>query len=162
MDKTTSEEEIAPRDQALEALEEFKQERLAREEERASGEQEKEKRKKVWVIGQWVILAICAAIIVYQAPTLVWMTQSDVKPVRQGTRNTDERTDLCIQNLWKASKLIQEGRISESTLVCPASNKPFEVIRTEDDIIVRSPSPELYGVREIRVSRKNPVPKVLQ
>jgi len=93
---------------------------------------------------------------------LLSAANQDVKPLRQGAYNTDAVTDQCIRNLWQVSRLIQEGKLPDDTLVCPASKKPFMVIQTKMDIIVRSPNPELYGFKDIRVSKKNPVPEIIK
>jgi hypothetical protein len=148
--------------QALQALEDFNEEEILRQQEKVSKEQKKNKRKTRRIIGQWVVLIVCIGIILYQVPMLISAANKDVKPLRHGPYNTDAVTDQCIRNLWQISRLIQEGNLPDDTLVCPASKKPFMVIQTKMDIIVRSPNPELYGFKDIRVSKKNPVPEIIK
>ncbi len=93
---------------------------------------------------------------------LIFAANQDIKPLRQDPYNTDVVTDQIIWNLWQISRLIQGGKLPDDTLVCPASKKPFMVIQTKMDIIVRSPNPELYGFKDIRVSKKNPVPEIIK
>jgi hypothetical protein len=135
---------------------------VVRQQERASKEHKKNEKKRMWVIGQWAIVAICVAIVAYQMPALISAVKSEEKPIRRGTQDTDPQTDQCIKNLWRASRLIQEGKLPDSTLICPASNKPYAIVRTDEDIIIRSPNPELYGLKDIRVSKKNPIPELVK
>jgi hypothetical protein len=148
--------------QALKALEDFEDGEILRQQEKVSKEQKKNKIKTGRIISQWVVLIVCIGIILYQIPMLISAANPDVKPLRKGPYNTDALTDQCIRNLWQVSRLIQEGTLSHDTIVCPASKKPFMVIQTKMDIIVRSPNPELYGFKDIRVSKKNPVPEIIK
>jgi hypothetical protein len=148
--------------QTSQALAEFNKEEMARVQEKLSKEHKKGKKKKIWILTQWVCLIICIGIILYQIPTLISATKSDVKPLRQGTYDTDALTDQCIRNLWQISRLIQEGKMPNSSLVCPASNKPYVIVRTDEDILVRSPNPERYGFKDIRVSKKRPIPELIK
>jgi hypothetical protein len=86
----------------------------------------------------------------------------DEKPVRVGTYDTDAKTDQCIRDLWQISKILQEGKLPGKDMVCPASKKPYVVIRTDSDVVVRAPNPQLYGFREIRVSKGNPIPELIK
>jgi hypothetical protein len=162
MNPESSRTESDPKGQALQALEDFKEGEILRQQEKVSKEQKKDKVKTGRIISQWVVLIVCLGIILYQVPMLISSVKTDVKPLRQGPYNTDALTDQCIRNLWQISRLIQEGKQLPDTIVCPASKKPFMVVRTKMDIIVRSPSPELYGFKDIRVSKKNPVPEIIK
>jgi len=148
--------------QALQALEDFNEEEILRQQEKESEEQKKNKQKTRRIIGQWIVLIVCIGIILYQVPMLISAANKDVKPLRHGPYNTDAVTDQCIRNLWQISRLIQEEKLPDDTLVCPASKNPFMVIQTKMDIIVRSPNPELYGFKDIRVSKKKPVPEIIE
>jgi len=136
-----------------------------RVEEKESKKQEQEvkkkKKSKMWVVCQWVILAACIAIIAIQVPGLM-STFEEKKPIRYGTYSTDARTDQCIKNLWHISRLLQEGKLPGKDILCPASQKPFVVTETEVDTVVRSPKPEVYGFKEIRVSKNKPVPELIR
>ena len=126
-------------------------------------EQEAKKRKKskMWIVCQWVILAACITVIAIQVPGFMSAFEKD-KPIRYGTYATDAQTDQCIKNLWQVSKLLQEGKLPGKDILCPASQEPYEVTETGEDTVVRSPKPELYGFREIRVSKNKPVPELVR
>ena len=115
----------------------------------------------LWVAFQWGMLALCLGIMAFRAPDLIRAPQED-KPLRYGTYQTDDKTDACIRALWQAAKLLQEGRMPGKDLVCPASQQPFIIERTDDDVVARSPRPQLYGFRDIRVSVKRPVPELIK
>jgi hypothetical protein len=148
--------------QALQALDEFKDDEIARQQERVSQERKRKLRKKWRLAGQWACLMVCVGIVLYQLPVLISTTRSEAKPLRHGTYNTDAMTDQCITNLWQISRLLQEGKTPDSNITCPASNQPYVVVREADDIIVRSPHPERYGFKDIRVSLKRPVPELIK
>jgi len=120
------------------------------------------RKSRVGVTLLWITLFACISIIAIQVPKLISVFIKEEKPIRYGPYSTDARTDQCIQNLWQISRGLQEGKLPDDSLVCPASNKPYQVVRTDDEIIVRSPSPELYGYREIRVSKRKPVPEIVK
>jgi len=108
------------------------------------------------------LLVASIVIIIFQAPNLMTVINKGNKPLRHGTLETDKRTDACLQILWKVSALLQQGRLPDKTLLCPASQKPFMVTEIAGDIIVSSPNPELYGFKAMRVSKKNPVPELIK
>ncbi len=134
------------------------------EEKRKKGETRKEKKKLkkvLWHAWQWGVVVIGLGVMAYQSPDLISVLKED-RPLRNGTYNTDAKTDDCIRNLWKVSKLLQEGKLPGENLVCPASKKPFIIAKETGDVVARSPNPELYGFKEIRVSKKRPVPEVVK
>ena len=155
-------DKTSTRQVAMDSLKDFALEEAQRLEEQATRAASKEKRKILKVIIQWAVVVVCLGIIGYQLPKLTASLNPGGKPLRRGAMDTDARTDQCIANLWIASKRIQQGRPVGSDLLCPASGKPFAVEKAGDDVIVRSPKPELYGFRELRVSRNNPVPKLIK
>ncbi|MBW2220639.1 MAG: hypothetical protein JRF40_14305, partial [Deltaproteobacteria bacterium] len=55
-----------------------------------------------------------------------------------------------------------EGKLPGNNIVCPVSKEPYVVTKTEDDVVVKVPKPELYGFKEMRVSKKNPVPIIIK
>jgi hypothetical protein len=148
------------RDHALHALEDFKKEELARQQKKTFQGRKKDKKKRIMI--QWLVLIACLCIIAYQIPSFLSITSYDAKHLRNGVYDTDALTDQCIKNLWQISRLIQEGKIPDTRIVCPASNKPYDVIRIDGDIIVRSPNPELYGFKDIQVSKKKPIPELIK
>lgn len=163
MNSEKNQTELDLESQAMQALEEFNQEKVARQQEKATREQKKGRKKKMWFVAQWVSLIVCIGIIIYQVPALISISKSDAKPIRHGTYDTDALTDQCINNLWQISKLIQEEKEPDySSIVCPVSGKPYVIVRTDDDIIVHSPNPEQHGFKKIRISKKKPVPELIK
>jgi len=110
----------------------------------------------------WGTFIIALCVIIYQLPGLLRVLQNDDKPLRNGTSETNAITDECIVNLWKVARLLQEEKLPGPELVCPASKKPFIISREAGDVVARSPNPELYGFKEIRVSKLRPVPEVIK
>jgi len=110
----------------------------------------------------WIILFICISVIAIQVPKLISAFTKEEKPIRYGTYSTDTQADQCIKNLWRISKLLQEGKLPGKDIACPVSQKPYTVVIMEDDSIVRCPNPELHGLKEIRISKKVPRPEVKQ
>ncbi len=151
-----------PRQAAQAALDDFKAAETERLQESKARKAGKEKKKKLWVAGQWLFLVICAGTIVFQLPQVMAALNQVEKPLRHGTFQTDALTDDCIRQLWRVSKLLQEGKLPPAELLCPASKKAFIVQKTSRDIIVRSPSPEIYGFKDLVVSRRKPVPKIIK
>lgn len=151
-----------PRKAAIDALADFDKEEAARLEDQGVREAEKEKRKRRRRLVQWTIVIVCLGVMGYQVPRLADTLNRQEKPLRRGTMATDALTDQCVANLWKVSKRLQEGRSVGTDLVCPASKQPFEIKKVGDDVIARSPKPERYGFKEIRVSKKHPVPEVIK
>ena len=151
-----------PRQAAVDSLKDFAKDEARRLEEQAALAASQEKRKGLRTMIQWAVVVVCLGIIGYQLPKLVAALDPHEKPLRKGPMATDERTDRCIANLWQASKRLQENRPVGTDLVCPASGKPLVVDTVGDDVVVRSPRPDLYGFREMRVSRKKPVPELIR
>jgi len=153
---------VDPRQAAAEALADFGKQETERLEDQAALTAKQEKRKTLKAIGQWAVIVACLGIIGYQLPGLADALSHREKPLRKGIMATDDLTDQCIATLWKVSKRLQEGKPVGNDLVCPASNKSFVLETIGDDVVARSPAPERYGLREIRVSRKNPVPELIR
>jgi uncharacterized membrane protein YukC len=63
--------ELDPGSQALQALDEFKDEEITRQQKKITQELKKDKKKKIWIITQWFSLIICIGIILYQIPALI-------------------------------------------------------------------------------------------
>ena len=116
-------------------------------------------RKKV--VAQWVVLLICIAIIAFQMPKL-FAAFKENQPLRHGTYKTNTQTDQCINNLWHISKLLQDGKLPGNDIACPASGKPYVIIKTGEDTVARCPNPGLHGFSEISASMLSPCPEVKQ
>ena len=144
------------------ALKDFDKEAAEQLKAREAREAEKEKCKTRRLIFQWIIIIVCLGIVGYRLPKLADALSRKAKPLRHGTLATDALTDQCIANLWKVSQRIQEGKPVGADLVCPTSKQPFVVRKIGDDVVIRSPRPELYGFKEIRVSKKKPMPELIK
>jgi hypothetical protein len=148
---------ISAQDASAATNERFKEKEVRRQEQEAI----KKRKSKILVLYELLIIGVCIAIIATQLPRLI-STFEEQKPIRHGTYSTDNQTDQCIKNLWHISKLLQEGKLPGNDIVCPASKKPYVVTETEENVVVSSPSPELYGFKEIRVSKNKPVPELIK
>lgn len=116
---------------------------------------------KGWEAFWWIIFVLCLAIFAFQVPKIISAFQQE-RPIRQGPYATDDLTDRCIHNLWIISWRLQEGRIPNTHMVCPASKKPYVIRHLRGDLVVSCPNPELHGAKELRVSRKHPVPELVR
>lgn len=153
---------LDPKRAAMEALADYDKEAAERRAAETAREAGKEKGKRLKRLLQWAVIVVCLGIIGYQMPRMVSVLNPKPKPLRRGAMATDALTDRCIAALWKVSRRLQEGKPLEADRVCPASKMPFEVKAFRNDVVVRSPRPELYGFREIRVSKKKPVPELIR
>ena len=129
---------------------------------KAKAFKEKKKLAKVlWRTLQWGIVGTGLFIMALHVPNLISDLKDD-KPLRIGTYKTDPLTDECIRRLWQVARLLQENIKPGNDLVCPASGKPFIITEEENDVIARSPNPQLYGFSDMKVSSKRPVPEVIR
>ena len=121
------------------------------------------KKHRIWASIRPIIILASISVIAIRAPKVI-SVMKEQKPIRNGTYETDSKTNQCIKNLWKISRLLQEGKLPEKDLVCPVSQKPY-VLRTiegDGDIVVTCPNPELHGFKEIRVTKTYPCPEVIK
>lgn len=136
--------------------------RVKDKERRERERQQKERRKEtVWFVLQWAILLCGVLVISIQAPAIV-SSMKDDRPVRNGTYETDPRTDQCIGNLWRGVRALQEGKMPGPELLCPETNKAYIIEKTQGDTFVRCPNPERHRLKEIRASKQRPVPEVVK
>jgi hypothetical protein len=77
-------------------------------------------------------------------------------PLHQGGYGADRQTDQCVANLWRISRLLQEGKPIPANLLCPAGGRPY--IQQGDSIVC--PNPQAHKQNLLKVSRRNPVPEV--
>lgn len=145
---------------AQEALRGMDQRLEQKEVRKRSLEERKDRREKIWVFAQWGLILVCLAVLAFQAPGAMSGSKED-KPIRKGSYATDEPTDRCIANLWRAAKLLQEGKTPGPDMVCPETRRPYGMSMEGEDTVVRCPNPERHRVKEIRVSMKRPVPEVI-
>lgn len=132
---------------------------------KARKEQDKEARgetrKRLVKVLQAGIILICLVIIFFQLSPLL-SESKDAKPLRHGSYDTDEKTDRCINVLWQVAQLLQKDELPGDNIFDPESKTPYVIEKTDSDIIVRAPKPELYGFKEIRVSKQYPVPELIK
>jgi hypothetical protein len=119
----------------------------------------RQKRSRTWLVVQVAIILVAVAIMTLQIPRLISAVKGE-RPLRQGTYATDKETDQCIKNLWHIVRLIQEGKAPGKDIVCPISKKPYVIRDIGKDVVVSCPNPELHGFKEIRVSKRRPIPEI--
>lgn len=120
------------------------------------------RKSRVGVVLLWIILCACISIIAIQVPKLISVFTKGEKPIRYGTYSTDAQTDQCINNLWNISKLLQQGKLPGKDIVCPVSKNPYVITTIEGDVVVSCANPKLHGLKEIRVSEKDPIPVLIK
>lgn len=147
---------------AQDALADIQQSARAAQDAQAKQAADQAARSRAAKILRWAVLVICLGVIVVQMPKVIDAIDAEEKPLRIGPADTDAVTDQCIRDLWRISKRLQDGKLPADAMRCPASGQPYQVVRTADDIIVRSPRPDLYGFKALRVSKRHPVPEVVQ
>lgn len=118
-----------------------------------------EKKSKSLLIVKLIVLLVCFTIIALQTPRLIAALKEN-QPLRYGTYATDAQTDQCIKNLWQISRMLQDSTAPPPDMVCPVSKKRYEVRDTGGDSVVRCPNPELHGFKEVRISKRHPVPEL--
>lgn len=149
---------IEAANQASEGIEQRFEKKAKKEQDKDA---QKETRKKVIRIFQAGVILVCLIVIFFQLSPML-SEPEEAKPLRHGSYNTDEQTDACINVLWQIAQLLQKGEVPGEDILCPESNVPFVIEQTDSDIIVRAPRPELYGYKEMRVSKKYPVPELIK
>ena len=129
---------------------------------RQEDSQQNRKRRKKSILVLTVALVVAAIIVILiQIPVLRASFAPD-QPVRIGTYKTNMITDECLEFLWETARGLQSGRLPGPDSVCPGGDKPLTVSREHEDVVVRFPNPERYGFKEIRVTKKYPVPEVIR
>jgi hypothetical protein len=124
--------------------------------------QQGKKNKKKSILALQVLVIIAAVVVLAMQLPEISASLEPEQPVRIGTYATDETTDQCIELLWKASRDLQNGVLPGPDMVCPGSQSPLIASEENNDLIVRVPNPERYGFKELRVSKKAPVPELVQ
>lgn len=105
-----------------------------------------------------VLLIIAAIVLLVIKVPVIFEESKPGKPIRIGTYTTDERTDNCIKNLWQISRLFQENKKPDNTLICPASGKPY---RYETDK-ASCPNPEKHGLKALFVTKEKKIPEAIK
>jgi len=153
---------LCPRCDALDALSEFETEQRHQAQRQAASQDRAHDWKRWRPVILGVVIALSLFVMAIRIPALTDSLRATEKPMRRGTWNTDARTDECINLLWRVSGRLQKGLAPDPIPICPASGQPFDVRTDADDVIVRSPAPQLYGLKEIRVSKRRPVPELIR
>ncbi len=108
-----------------------------------------------------MLLCACVVVIAFQLPRVITSIEGD-QPIRKGTYETDALTDECIENLWKISRMLEEGKLPDDSLVCPESGEPYTVYQDANNPTVVCPNPKAHGLIQLRVSRMFPCPEVVE
>src|SRR5688572_172349 len=80
--------------------------------------------RRNWAPALWVLTAGCLAAAAFRFP-LAAASFAPLKPFRSGAADTDWTADRCLRRLWKASRLMQEGRWPAEEMTCPAAGRPY-------------------------------------
>jgi len=112
-----------------------------------------------WKVFLLLVLVLSVGVIVVQAPKIM-NAFKDPKPLRMGTYETDAKTDVCIQNLWRISAMLQQGKTPGAGIVCPATGNPYKISRTGAAFEAHCPNPNHHGFKDMKVSNRNPVPEL--
>lgn len=107
----------------------------------------------------WLIGAVAVGVIAWSAPSVYSATLAP-KPLRAGVQKTNGDADACIANLWIASGKLSVRTNPAAGLVCPATDDPYTVTRTEDLVTVACPNPADHGLDSLSVSSASLVPEV--
>ena len=73
----------------------------------------------------------------------------------------EARLNQCVQVFWQIAEVLKNDRVPDASLSCPEAGAPNIVTRTDEDIIVTHPRPELLGYAQIYVTRSNPIPMLI-
>lgn len=106
---------------------------------------------------QFAVIAIAVVII----PLQLFRNFNTSEPGVLVFSDPDEITDECIYNLFLIGEMLQQDELPEDDFKCPASDDPYIILKTEDDIIVNDPNPQLHGFQSMSVSKHDPYPKLV-
>ena len=111
---------------------------------------------------KWAIIIVCVPSSVIYLMNNKSLFQ-DKKAIRIGSYETDEQTDKCISNLWKISKLLQEGKQTlPDGLVCPVCKEKYILKSINGEIQAFCPAADKHGLKELKVSSKKQIPEVIK
>ena len=103
------------------------------------------------------VLGVAVLFLFFRIYTLAPLLETP-KPLRLGVSATDALTDKCIENLWRLSKNLQEGKLPNILPLCPASSRQYIVTEFADDTVISCPSPGAHGLEKLTVSLSSPIP----
>ena len=106
------------------------------------------------------LLVVTILVLLFRIYTIAPMLQSP-KPIRLGVKATDSVTDKCIEQLWRLSRNLQDGKLPNILPVCPSSSRQYVVTRLKDDTIISCPTPKEHGLTRLSVSLSLPIPNAL-
>jgi len=129
---------------------------LIAERDRADG-----RSRQIMIAVQVCIILAALVVIVVQSQQITDAFQPE-KPVRIGTYQTDASADRCLEILWQAAKILQEGGRPGPGMVCPGSDKSLLVIEKKGDVEAQVANPGRFGFRAMQVSQKHPVPELIK
>jgi hypothetical protein len=116
-----------------------------------------EKNRRIALIS---LLGVVILILFFRMYTIAPLLQPP-KPLRQGVATTDSLTDKCIEQLWRISKDLQEGKKLNLLFLCPKSSKQYIITELTDDTVISCPTPSEHGLGKLTVSLSSPIPHAL-
>ncbi len=116
-----------------------------------------EKQRRAILIGVFAVVFLVLGIRAWSIAPLL----KPARPLRHGTFETDTVTDRCIQELWKLSRQLQDGKLPSPMPLCPLSRKSYKVTEGDNDTLVACPNPGEHGLTRLSISRKRPIPIAL-
>ena len=116
-----------------------------------------EKKQRIALIS---LLGVVILILLIRIYTIAPLLQPP-KPLRKGVAATDALTDKCIEQMWRLSRDLQEGRKLNLLLLCPKSSRQYVVTELKDDTIISCPTPNEHGLAKLTVSLNSPIPYAL-
>jgi hypothetical protein len=88
------------------------------------------------------------------------ITYSEQRPQGFETPQMSKDAILCLTTLSEVSKFLTEGQLPPDTIVCPVSGKPYRIEIVGGVTTAYCPNPEIHNVKNLWVSRENPIPEV--
>jgi len=116
--------------------------------------------EKAIQVGAWVALVLSLLFLFYRVQ-IDYQVFKPAQPHRLGTYETNAGTDKCIEELWQISRMMQDGKLTETMPLCPVTLKSYVMVKTDENTVITCPNPGEHGIENLYVSRKSPVPVVV-
>ncbi len=116
-----------------------------------------ERREKTRRRAALALIGLVVAVFFLRAVTVAPLFKPR-QPLRDGTYDTDRKTDECIENLWELSRRLQGNTLPDTLPSCPLSGRPYVLSQEEDDTVIRCPNPAEHGLKALWVSLRFPAP----
>jgi hypothetical protein len=109
--------------------------------------------------GTPVLAAVLTLVLFVQLPAMV-EAFADPPPGRDGIVATDAVGDRCVANLWTIAAALAEHRPMDTSLVCPASGRPYAKTSDAGVMTISCPDPASHGAASLSVRSDALVPAV--